>query len=382
MQVVPLDHPLVTIHGAADFDLATAGISPRRLPDWTRHQIPDALTEFTCRMPAGCYLELSTSSTAVELDVRTTAIDASPTEFRPPVFDLVVDGQFVQSFEDTRGDRLIVRSLRPIDFSIDAGEQATVRFADLADSVKHLQIWLPHNAMVELIELRLDADATIEPVAADPRRTWVHYGSSISHCMEVRRPTDAWPVQVARKAGLSLIDLGLGGSCHLDQFAARTIRDIGADVVTMKVGINVANGDTMRERAFIPAIHGFLDTIREGQPDVPIVVISPIFCPAGEDYPGPQVRGPKETKVHRVERPAELMAGSLTLRRMRELLAQAVATRRDRGDANLHYLDGLQLFGKREARLLPDDLHPNPEGYRMIGERFGELVFGANGLIG
>ncbi|HEX3898561.1 MAG TPA: GDSL-type esterase/lipase family protein [Mycobacteriales bacterium] len=381
MKAIALDDPLVTIHGAADFDHTERGRSPRRLPAWSRQQVPDALSDVASRMPAGCYIALRTSATVVELDARTTSLHSPPTDPRPAVFDLVVDGQIGESVAVDDGDRLVVRSLRPLEVAIELGQPAGVRFAGLPEGVKDLEIWLPHNATVELNELRLDDTATLEPALADARKTWAHYGSSISHCLEVPRPTDVWPAQVARTANLSLVDLGFGGSCHLDQYAARTIRDLEADVITLKVGINVSNGDTMRERAFVPAIHGFLDTIREGQPDVPIVVISPIICPPAEDWPGPQARTPDDPKFRPVERSEELMVGALTVRRMRELLEASVVGRRERGDANLHYLSGLDLFGEADAHLLPDDLHPSPQGYRMIGERFASLVFGADGIL-
>jgi hypothetical protein len=332
-------------------------------------------------MPAGCYIALRTTATVVELDARTMSLHSPPTDPRPAVFDLVVDGKIGESVAITDGDRLVVRSLRPLDVSVELGELARVRFANLPPGAKDLEVWLPHNATVELLELRVDDAATFEAPSPDARLTWAHYGSSISHCLEVPRPTDVWPAQVARAANLSLVDLGFGGSCHLDQYAARTIRDLRADVVTLKMGINVSNGDTMRERAFVPAIHGFLDTIRESQPEVPIVVISPIICPPAEDWPGPQARTADDAKFRPVERSEELMVGALTVRRMRELLEAAVAGRRERGDANLHYLSGLELFGEADAHLLPDDLHPSPDGYRMIGERFTLLVFGPDGIL-
>ena len=45
--------------------------------------------------------------------------------------------------------------------------------------------------------------------------------------------------------------------------------------------------DSMRERIFGSVLHGFLDTVREGKPDAPITVISPIYCPPAEHDPGP-----------------------------------------------------------------------------------------------
>ena len=53
---------------------------------------------------------------------------------------------------------------------------------------------------------------------------------------------------------------------------ARTIRDEPADGISMKVGVNVINFDSLRERAFRPALHGFVDTVRDGHPETPLLV--------------------------------------------------------------------------------------------------------------
>jgi len=52
----------------------------------------------------------------------------------------------------------------------------------------------------------------------------------------------------------------------------------------------------------------------------------------------------------------------------------AVETLRAHGDANIHYIDGLDVFGPEFAHLLPDELHPNAEGYRLIGKRYTPLL--------
>ena len=56
-------------------------------------------------------------------------------------------------------------------------------------------------------------------------------------------------------------------------------------------------------------------------------------------------------------------------------MSELVMTRRQAGDTQLHYLDGLVLFGQADAADLPDLLHPNPAGYRRMGERFASRVF-------
>ncbi|GAB2845005.1 hypothetical protein GCM10027176_56010 [Actinoallomurus bryophytorum] len=76
----------------------------------------------------------------------------------------------------------------------------------------------------------------------------MHHGSSISHCCEAEGPLGTWPVVAARLAGADLLNLGLAGNAMVDHFTARTIRDRPADLISLKLGINVVNGDTLRPR--------------------------------------------------------------------------------------------------------------------------------------
>jgi lysophospholipase L1-like esterase len=141
----------------------------------------------------------------------------------------------------------------------------------------------------------------------------------------------------------------------LDQHVARTIRDLDVDLISLKAGINIVHDDVMRERAFVPALHGFIDTIRDRHRALPIVVATPIISPAVEEI--------------------GIATGALSLRRVRELTTQVVDARREGGDKALHLFDGLSLFGPDDVADLPDGLHPNGAGYRRIGERFYALAF-------
>lgn len=116
---------------------------------------------------------------------------------------------------------------------------------------------------------------------------WLHHGSSISHGSTAAGPTSTWPALAASLAGVELINLGLSGSALLDPFTARAMRDTAADLISVKIGINLVNTDAMRLRAFGPAVHGFLDTVRDGHPTTPLLVVSPLLCPIHEDTPGP-----------------------------------------------------------------------------------------------
>lgn len=370
------DSPIRFI-GALDFDERSHGISPRRLPAWTRPQVPQML-DVMLRMPAGVRLAFVTDSRTIGLEVLTTTIVRPPNPARPVAFDLVVEGETQTSTSD-RGNRIVLDPNDPARFDLQRGEPFTVTFDGLGSESKQCELWLPHNAFVEIRSLVIDDGALLAPVA-DARPRWVHYGSSISHCMEAESPTGTWPAVAAAQAGVSLHGLGFGGQCHLDQFVARSIRDLDADFISIKTGINVVNLDSMRERTFTPAVHGFLDTIRERCPDTPIVLVSPIFCPAAEHTPGPTVAN-AEGKFVTLPGHEEIQDGCLTLTRIREILDEVVSTRSTLGDTKLAYLNGLDLFGESDADDLPDDLHPNPAGYRRMGEHFARLAFGEDGLF-
>lgn len=351
--------------GALDFDQRPSGLSPRRLPDWTRPQLPQPM-DVMARMPSGVRLRFTTSSTRLRLDFLATNLVTPPKERRPIPFSLeTADG--LHSVTSTAGNHLLLNPTDPTDFKLVRGQPDQISFA-LPDGETACELWLPHNAFIELRALHIDDGATLHRSAPEKRPKWIHYGSSISHCMEAEEPALIWPAVAARQSGLSLQNLGFGGQCHLDQFIARTIRDSDADLITMKTGINIINMDSMRERIFLPALHGFLDTIREGKPDTPMLLISPIFCPSAEHHPGPTIPN-KDGRFVTIDGDPALRNGSLTLSRVRELIAGLVEQRRAAGDAQLHYLDGLKLFSEADAGDLPDDLHPNPAGYVRMGER-------------
>ncbi len=357
--------------GAMDFDLRGEGISPRRLPPWTRAQVP-ALMDVVVRMASGVRLRFRTDSTRIGLEFLATNLVTPPAARRPIVFNLEF-GEALRTVRSEAGNAIVLNPARPGEFELRRGKADRVWFGDLGDGLTDYELWLPHNAFIELRGLWLEDHAALEPPARDARPRWIHYGSSISHCMEAEEPALTWPAVAARQAGAALHSLGFGGQCHLDQFVARTIRDAEADVISLKTGINIINMDSMRERIFAPALHGFLDTIRDGKPEVPIVVISPIYCPSAETNPGPTV---PDGNGRFVTLPGhqEVRAGCLTLTRVRELIAELIEGRRSAGDRNLHYLDGLSLFGASDAADLPDDLHPNPQGYVRMGERFAPTL--------
>ena len=239
----------VSVVGAHDFDFRPEGVSPRRLPAWTRAQLPTVMDPIV-RMPSGVRLVFNTDSSRIALSAQTTRLVTPPAGPRPAAFDLVVDGGSPRTWQSTLGNTIWLDRNNPESFRLERGPAHTVVWENLGSGRKQCELWLPHNAFVELRGLELDAGSLLVPVPEPTARRWAHYGSSISHCLEAESPTGIWPAVTASALGLHLVNYGFGGQCHLDQFMARTLRDTPADLISLKVGINVINGDTMRERVF------------------------------------------------------------------------------------------------------------------------------------
>jgi hypothetical protein len=301
---------------------------------WAPWRLPPARIETAhapaltghARKPAGARIGMRTDATALSIAIeRVDFDDESPED--PAHVDIVVDGRLAHRLPVAPG----------------AGSVA----AELPGGGKEVEIWLPHASCVRIGRITLGGHSEVAPAPRSGSR-WITYGSSITHCKAADGPSETWPALVARQNGWRLTCLGFGGQCHLDPLVARTIRDAEADLISMCLGINIYGGNTYNLRTLATNVSGFIETVRDGHPDTPIVVITPIMAPDREQQPN--------------------VAG-MTLVEIREQVVAAVETLERLGDAHLAIIDGLEVLGAGETDLLTDRLHPSADGYRLMAER-------------
>jgi lysophospholipase L1-like esterase len=318
--ISPADDTLIWA-GAVEVEHTEEWSRPWRLPFSRIDLFPGGKLAAGAAMGAGVRIVFGTDSTTVGGRVM------PPPEggWLCPI-DLVVDGEMVAT-ENMTG-------------------RTTFEFAGLSGDAKTVELWLPQAGQLRIAELTVDAEAHLwrPELPAMPRL--LVYGSSITQCGDAASPTATWPALVARELGFDLTCLGFNGECHLDPMVARVIRDRPADLIVMCLGANVYGNGSFNERSFLPAVLGLLATVRDGHPGVPIVVVSPIVSPPKETVPG---------------------KCGMTLPMMRSEIATAVRLLTEHGDDNLHGIDGLDVFGPAHAHLLSDEVHPDAEGYRLMG---------------
>lgn len=381
MITTPLSAQLVD--GVAELEPVDRGLRPHRLPRKVRERDADPQLSLMEAQASGARVAVVTEARRIELEVHATRVSYRMMPRPRGAIDVVIDGAYFQNYPLTGGDALEL-DMATGTGSTTTGGTDTIVLDELAPGRKTVEFWLPHNESVDLVGLRSDA-----PLAPAPRTgpLWVHYGSSISQGSNAAHPTGIWPVIAARRGGARLRNLGFGGSALVDPFLARVIRGAPADLISVKLGINVVNLDAMRLRSFVPAVHGFLDTIRDGHPTTPLLLVSPLFCGIHEETPGPGSIDLASIGAGTVQFTAtgtrgDTAQGRLTLQVIRDALVEVMEARRD--DPHLHYLDGLELYGAADAEdhPLPDALHPDGETHRLIGTRFADLVFAPRGVFG
>ena len=318
MQLKP-DTPQLTWQGAVSLQKTEDWVMPWRTPHPMHVLFPEPLLERSA-MPAGVRISFRSNTTQVSGNI--------VPQNESGILDLCCDGEVVASLDLTQKDNFAVEGL--------SGEE------------KLIELWLPQFGQFQLRNLTIDDGATLRPFA-DARPRWVTYGSSITQCRTAASATQTWPAIVARQHGLNLTCLGYGGQCHLDAMVARMIRDMPADYISMCLGINIQGASSLGPRTFRPAIIGAVQIVREKHSDIPLVLMSPIYSPPREETPN---------------------AVGFHLKGMREEVQAAAEALQSHGDRNIHYVDGLRVFGADYEHLLPDALHPDAEGYRVMGKNF------------
>ena len=318
-----------------------AAVQPLRMPVADRH-LHDRFTRWVAAIPSGVRLRLRTDSRSIRLSTQQRQAWAADKPEWPSHYELFVDGERLRRVSAQGGARRI-----PLGETL-GDDRARLALDDLPPGDKRIELWFPTAATIAIAHIELDDGASFAPWP-DTRPRLVFHGSSNTQCASAPGGSESWPGIACALAGARLLNLGWAGSCLLSASAARMVRDEAAAAIVLELGVNVWSEGLLKERTFRDSAHAMIALIRERHRHTPLAVVSPFLLQAGEDVGDQQ---------------------GLSAARMRQLLEEIVAAHRERGDATLHHVDGLSLFGPADADHQPDGVHPDAVGYRRIGERF------------
>lgn len=332
MVTVPLTDDL--FQGQVELERGDGWVKPWRLPHARRALFPSPGDDLMARAESASGVRLRFATAASRLRLRFLPLPMSaPAEGRDGFhFDATIDGELIASAAAPPG----------------SGEAV---FEGLPGGDKVVELWLSQEIPVHLTGL--EADAPCAP-AGDDRPRWVTYGSSLTHCVRAHSPARTWPAIVARRRGLHLTSLGFGGQCHLDAMVGMVIAGLPADCITLKLGINTINAPTLAGRTYPAAIVALVQIIRQRHPDTPLALVSPIGYP------------PRETDPN---------TAGYTISAMRRDMEDVHRRLTGLGDANLIYVDGLEVFDlDLIERYAEDQCHPDGDGIEVQADNFDRAV--------
>ena len=207
-----------------------------------------------------------------------------------------------------------------------------------------VRICLPHIHKIRIVSIA--GDLTYPEPTALPARTLLCYGSSITHGAHAIVPETTYVSQCGYHLGYDVINLGLGGSAHMDAAVADHIasRD-DWDLATLEMGVNVRTWDPERFRA---AVDRFVTTIVSAHPDKLVFCID--LFPNNYDF---------------MDEPP----GAIGFRE----IVKDVAARQN--SAKVIHVDGRSLQ-TRPSGLQVDLVHPNEHGMIEIGRNLATLISG------
>ena len=247
-------------------------------------------------------------------------------------------------FEAWCGQQLLAS--RPI------SPEGTVRLpvqADSAHAGQRVVIYLPEAVGPTILDVT-GAGGDVEPAAA--QRRWLCYGDSITGGWVVSGPGRAWPAVAGRRGGLETFNLGYAGSARGEIVTAEELSALEADVITLAHGTNCWSRIPHSARQMEANLAAFLDLVRSGHPETPIVVASPVVRPDAEQTPN------------------RLGATLQDLRRaMEDTVEERLA-----GDRRLSLLRGGPLLSETH---LVDGIHPGDRGHEVLAQAMGDAVLAA-----
>jgi len=334
---IDLDDSRIAWEGAVSLERSTAYIKPWRIPFEQRllfgKTSVDDMMLSRAGMPAGVRLVVRSDTTLIEGEIEAIV----PNAFNVP---------------ETFAAKLDVSCDGELHTTFDLGAGTSFRIDGLPKLEKRIELWLPEYREFRLRALRFSAGATLDR-HHDARRRWLVYGSSYTQSRGAASPWFAWPAVAARVHNLHHMNFAYGGQCHLDSMVARLLRNYAADILSMEVGVNIHAGATLDARAMRAALIGFVSILRERHPDTPLAIMSALYA---------------------WERETQRNAVNLTLADTRPIVQEAVEALRASGDRNTHYFNGLDFLGEAQKALIEDHVHPNAEGYKVLGAKFAEKV--------
>lgn len=195
------------------------------------------------------------------------------------------------------------------------------------------------------------SDGVLPPQLGDvPEKTYLAYGTSITHGTGLAGAAISYPAHVAWRLGYDLTNFGASGCCLCEKALADYLAEQSSDLVTLELSVNMLGtftADEFRSRA------GYLvKRIADSDPGRPVICITvlPHFRDIDDGFASPDAKS--------------------TVGEFRQVLRDIV---KDLARPNLTLIEGPDLLPDIGA-LSFDLIHPGARGMIQIGEELARRL--------
>lgn len=308
----------------------------RRLPLADRDKLPEAVDELANRTAGG---QIAFRSDSSQVAIRVELAGPADMNHMPATgqcgFDLYIGAPGASRYHSTSVyDRLLT------DYEALLFEHPVAKMRDftlnfpLYQGVKRVQIGLLPEAKVK------------SPKPWSESGRIVVYGTSVTQGGCASRPGMAYTNILSRALNREVVNLGFSGSGKGEPAVIQAIATIpDPRLIVLDYEANT-QGDLAQT---LPAA---IDTLRSWHRAVPILVVSRFSF--AKDLTHDDVLHARNAN--------------------RDLQAEVVATRREAGDPNVHFLDGSTLLGPDAHECTVDGVHPTDLGFLQMARSFEPVL--------
>ena len=214
----------------------------------------------------------------------------------------------------------------------------SVVVTDMAEGPKQCLLYLPLFDRVDNLEIGLEEEASIKPLANPFRHNIIVHGSSITHGASASRSGMTYAARLGRDNGWYTSNLGFSGMCKLQKEYAHYLADIkDVDAFIFDTFSN-PNAEEITAR-----FNEFVDIVRAAHPGVPMIFLQ---------------TERREIRNFNVKRDASEQA--------KQDAAEQVVKARMKTDKHIYFIDSDGFLGTDHLGTV-DGTHPNDLGFaRML----------------
>lgn len=216
--------------------------------------------------------------------------------------------------------------------------------------MREILIHMPLYDNVQSLHIGLDPGATVkESKSYRLEKPILYYGSSITQGGCAPRPGNCYTNLISQKLDVDHTNLGFSGSARGEQSMAMYIAGLPMNMFVLDYDHNASLPQLERNH------EKFFMTIRERNPDLPILIASRTMIPRTSE-----------------------MAREFLCRR--NIIFQTYLNARNRGDEHVKFIDGSRIYYQAEQLGMSadsctvDGIHPNDLGFACMAEIFGEAI--------